>query len=158
MVKNIKCKSREIKHFEYRLPEELPDELKPTSAVLRQGIQLGVIAQELQEVLPECITECEGQPMSVNSDKLIWLLINSVKELINFSVMTDEQIIDEYKEIQYYISLIDFSKFYRWNEFYIAQHQPTNDQYKDIQNPIVCQYSIYKLKWTIPKNQWEGRY
>ena len=47
---------------------------------------------------------------------------------------------------------------FQGHEFYIAQHQPTNDQYKDIQNPIVCQYSIYKLKWTIPKNQWEGRY
>jgi hypothetical protein len=45
---------------------------------------------------------------------------NSVKELINFDLMNDEQIIDEYKEIQYYISLIDTSKFYRWNEFYIT--------------------------------------
>ena len=34
--------------------------------------------------------------------------------------MNDQQIIDEYREIQYYISLIDFSKFYHWNEFYIA--------------------------------------
>jgi len=47
--------------------------------------------------------------------------INSVKGLINFSVMTDEQIIDEYKEIQYYISLIDFSKFYKWGEFHIIE-------------------------------------
>lgn len=47
--------------------------------------------------------------------------INSIKELINFSSMNDEQIIDEYEEIQYYISLVDFSKFYRWDEFYIGQ-------------------------------------
>ena len=47
--------------------------------------------------------------------------IDSVTELINIDLMNDEQILDEYKEIQYYISLIDFSKFYRWNEFYIAQ-------------------------------------
>jgi hypothetical protein len=47
--------------------------------------------------------------------------IDSVKNLINFDTMNDEQIIDEYKEIQYYISVIDFSKFYKWNEFYITQ-------------------------------------
>ena len=47
--------------------------------------------------------------------------INSVKELINFDIMTDKQIIDEYKEIQYYISLIDFSKFYKWSEFHIME-------------------------------------
>jgi hypothetical protein len=46
---------------------------------------------------------------------------SSVKHLINFDIMNDKQIFDEYKEIQYYISLIDFSKFYMWNEFYIAQ-------------------------------------
>jgi len=46
--------------------------------------------------------------------------INSVTELINIDLMNDKQIIDEYKEIQYYISLIDFSKFYRWNEFCIS--------------------------------------
>jgi hypothetical protein len=47
--------------------------------------------------------------------------VNSVKDLINFDSMNDEQIFDEYKEIQYYISLIDFSKFYRWNEFCIEK-------------------------------------
>ena len=49
------------------------------------------------------------------------VFIDSVKELINFNSMNDEQIFDEYKEIQYYISLIDFSKFYKWNNFYITQ-------------------------------------
>ena len=46
--------------------------------------------------------------------------IDSVTELINIDLMNDEQIIDEYEEIQYYISLIDISKFYKWNEFYIT--------------------------------------
>ena len=45
----------------------------------------------------------------------------SVKDLINIDSMNDEQIFDEYNEIQYYISLIDFSKFYCWNKFYIGQ-------------------------------------
>lgn len=47
--------------------------------------------------------------------------INSVKHLINFNIMTDDQIFDEYREIQYYLKLIDTSKFYKWNDFYITQ-------------------------------------
>ena len=47
--------------------------------------------------------------------------IESVKPLINFNIMNDDQIFDEYNEIQYYISIIDFSKFYQWNKFYITQ-------------------------------------
>jgi hypothetical protein len=47
--------------------------------------------------------------------------ISSVKDLTNFNSMNDKQIFDEYEEIQYYISLIDFSKFYMWNDFYITQ-------------------------------------
>ena len=45
--------------------------------------------------------------------------IDSVRELINFDIMTNEQIFDEYNEIQYYIQLIDTSMFYNWNKFYI---------------------------------------
>jgi len=45
--------------------------------------------------------------------------IDSVRELINFNIMTDEQIFDEYNEIQYYVQLIDTSMFYNWNKFYI---------------------------------------
>jgi len=49
------------------------------------------------------------------------LFIESVKYLINFDVMNDQQIFDECKEIQYYISLVDTNKFYQWPNFYIAQ-------------------------------------
>lgn len=45
--------------------------------------------------------------------------INNVKNLINFDVMNDSQIIDEHNEIQYYLKLIDTSKWYGWNQFYI---------------------------------------
>lgn len=44
-----------------------------------------------------------------------------VKDLINSEVMTDSQIIAEYEEIQYYISLIDTAAFYKWNDFHIMQ-------------------------------------
>ena len=54
---------------------------------------------------------------SSESDKFI----SSVKHLINFDAMNDAQILDEYKEIRYYLSLVDKSKFYNWGEFNITQ-------------------------------------
>ena len=56
----------------------------------------------------------------------LWLVpkdrfIEKIKHLINFDSMDDDQIFDEFNEIQYYISLIDTSKFYRWKEFHIGQ-------------------------------------
>jgi hypothetical protein len=70
----------QVRNFEYRLPEEVTE--LPTHAVIKKtGVQLGVIAQELQTVLPDCIkTESTGV-MSVNTDNLTWYLINAVKEL-----------------------------------------------------------------------------
>lgn len=46
--------------------------------------------------------------------------ISSVKNLINFDLMTDEQIFAEHQEIQYYLSCINTEKFYQWNNFFIA--------------------------------------
>jgi len=75
-----KIASIRVRNFEYRLPEEIT-ELDSSCAVANTGVQLGVIAQELQQVLPECVkTESTGV-MSVNSDKLTWYLVNAIKEL-----------------------------------------------------------------------------
>ena len=69
-----------VRNFEYKLPEEVT-ELDPSCAVTRTGVQLGIIAQELQEICPDCIkTESTGV-MSVNSDNLFWHMINAIKEL-----------------------------------------------------------------------------
>ena len=69
-----------VRNFEYRLPEEVT-ELEPESSVPNTGVQLGVIAQELQVVLPDCVkTETTGV-MSVNPDNLVWYLVNAIKEL-----------------------------------------------------------------------------
>ena len=46
--------------------------------------------------------------------------ISSVKNLINFDIMTDDQILAEYDEIQYYTKLINVDNFYKWNEFCIT--------------------------------------
>jgi hypothetical protein len=75
-----KISSIRVRNFEYRLPEEVT-ELDSSCAVANTGVQLGVIAQELQQVLPECVkTESTGV-MSVDTDNLTWYMINAIKEL-----------------------------------------------------------------------------
>jgi hypothetical protein len=70
----------QVRNFEYRVAEEVT-ELPAHSVIGKTGVQLGVIAQELQQVLPECVkTESTGV-MTVNSENLTWYLINAVKEL-----------------------------------------------------------------------------
>jgi hypothetical protein len=69
-----------VRNFEYRLPEEVT-ELDEHCAVSNTGVQLGVIAQELQAVLPDCVkTESTGV-LSVDPDNLTWYMVNAIKEL-----------------------------------------------------------------------------
>jgi hypothetical protein len=70
-----------VRNFEYRLPEEVDTELKPSDAIKKEGVQLGVIAQELQAVLPDCVKAESTGVLSVDTDNLTWYLINAVKEL-----------------------------------------------------------------------------
>ena len=70
-----------VRNFEYRLPEEVDPELKPDNAIGKQGIQLGVIAQELQEVLPDCVKQESTGVLSVHADNLTWYFVNAIKEL-----------------------------------------------------------------------------
>ena len=76
-----KINSIQVRNFEYRLPDEVDAELKPTDAILKTGVQLGVIAQELQAVLPECVKQESSGVLSVDTDNLTWYLINAVKQL-----------------------------------------------------------------------------
>ena len=80
-----------VVNFEYRLPEEIEEtELQGQALVKRneddeitglQGVKLGVIAQELQQVCSDCVTEETTGVLSVVDDSLFWHLINAVKEL-----------------------------------------------------------------------------
>ena len=70
-----------VRNFEYRLPEEVDAELKPIDAIKKSGVQIGVIAQELQEVLPECVKQESTGVLSVNPDNLTWYLVNAIKDL-----------------------------------------------------------------------------
>ena len=69
-----------VRNFEYRLPEEVDPELHPTDAINKAGVQLGVIAQEIQQVLPECVKQESTGVLSVDPDNLTWYLVNAVKQ------------------------------------------------------------------------------
>ena len=69
-----------VRNFEYRLPEEIT-ELDKSCAVNVTGVQLGPIAQELAQVLPDCVkTESTGV-MSVDSSNVFWHLVTAVQQL-----------------------------------------------------------------------------
>jgi hypothetical protein len=70
----------QVRNFEYRTEAEVTD-LPAHSVIKKDGVQLGVIAQELQAVLPECVTEQSTGVLSVDVDNLTWYLVNAIKEL-----------------------------------------------------------------------------
>jgi len=70
----------QVRNFEYRIEEEITD-LPKEQVIKKTGIQFGVIAQELQAVLPDCVTEQSTGVLTIDSDNLTWYLINAVKEL-----------------------------------------------------------------------------
>ena len=72
----------QVRNFEYRTEDEITDFDNPASAVVNeQGLQLGVIAQEIQTVLPDMVKEESTGVLSVNPDNMTWYLVNAVKEL-----------------------------------------------------------------------------
>jgi hypothetical protein len=72
----------QVRNFEYRTEDEIVDFKNPKSAVVKQkGIQLGVIAQEIEEIFPDVVKTEDTGVKTVNPDNLIWYLINAVQEL-----------------------------------------------------------------------------
>ena len=71
-----------VRNFEYRTVEEITDtELAATDVVEVKGVQLGVIAQELETVCPNSVkTESTGVK-SVDTDNLFWHMLNAIKGL-----------------------------------------------------------------------------
>ena len=61
---------------------EIVDFDNPKAAVVKkEGLQIGTIAQEIEEILPEVVrTESTGVK-SVDAENLTWYLVNAVKEL-----------------------------------------------------------------------------
>jgi hypothetical protein len=69
-----------VRNFEYRIAAEVT-ELPAHSIINKQGVQLGVIAQELQEVCSDCVKEETTGVLSVDSDNIFWHMVNAIKEL-----------------------------------------------------------------------------
>ena len=77
-----KIKQIQVRNFEYRTVDEITDFENPDAVVVDQeGSQLGVIAQEIQQVLPDTVTQLSTGALSVNADNVTWYLVNAVKEL-----------------------------------------------------------------------------
>jgi hypothetical protein len=75
-----KITSIRVRNFEYRTKEEVT-ELPKKQVIDKQGVQLGVIAQELQAVLPECVRTQTTGVLTVDTDNLTWYMINAIKQL-----------------------------------------------------------------------------
>ena len=72
----------QVRNFEYRTQDEIVDFDSPEAAVVKkEGLQLGVIAQEIAEVLPEVVKTQSTGVKTVDSDNLTWYMINAIKEL-----------------------------------------------------------------------------
>lgn len=71
-----------VRNFEYRTAEEITDfPNEENIAIQREGVQLGVIAQELQQVLPNCVYEQKNGMLSLSTDNMMWYMINAIKQL-----------------------------------------------------------------------------
>jgi hypothetical protein len=78
-----------VTNFEYRLEEEIdmsefPLADKPIQVVIgkgNEGVHTGIIAQEVEAVLPECINVSARGSKTVGTDPIFWALVNAVKEL-----------------------------------------------------------------------------
>jgi len=78
-----------VANFEYRTEDEIDMTEFPLADSSRQvvlgegneGVHTGIIAQEVEAVLPECIRVSEQGAKTVQTDPIMWALVNAVKEL-----------------------------------------------------------------------------
>ena len=76
-----------VRNFEYRTEDEIDytefdDGVNRKSIPIdKKGVQLGVIAQEIEEVLPDTVETMSTGVKIVNPDNLTWHLVNAIKEL-----------------------------------------------------------------------------
>ena len=71
----------QVRNFEYRLPEEVDAELPQNAAITKEGVQIGVIAQEVIDILPDIVKQETTGCYSVNPDNITWHLVKAVQEL-----------------------------------------------------------------------------
>ena len=77
----------QVRNFEYKKADEIvtdnPELEKVIDSVSEkpEGQQVGVIAQEIEQILPECVKTQTTGVKTVNPDNLTWYMINAIKEL-----------------------------------------------------------------------------
>tara|TARA_Y100000361_G_C11079368_1_gene300168 strand:- start:27 stop:863 length:837 start_codon:yes stop_codon:yes gene_type:complete len=73
------------RNFEYKTEDEIKEtdlaSVSHVAKVEKTGTQLGFIAQELEKILPNSVHTSELGIKNVNTDNIIYYLINAVKEL-----------------------------------------------------------------------------
>lgn len=69
-----------VRSFEYRAKEEVTD-LPKENAIKKFGEQVGVVAQELQAVFPDCVKEESTGVLSVDASNINWYLVKAIQEL-----------------------------------------------------------------------------
>ena len=81
-------KQLRITSFEYRKADEIdmslfPKANDPLQVIIEgeEGPHTGVIAQEIESVLPECVKTSDKGAKTVQADAITWALVNAVKEL-----------------------------------------------------------------------------
>jgi hypothetical protein len=78
-----------VANFEYKTEAEIdmsefPLADGPNQVVIgkgNEGVHTGVIAQEIEAVLPECIKISDKGAKTVNTDPIMWAMVNAIKEL-----------------------------------------------------------------------------
>jgi len=74
-----KIDALQVRNFNYRTPEEITvDGLTGCDA---SGLQTGVIAQEIESVLPKAVTENTKGLKQVNTDPIFWAMVKAIQEL-----------------------------------------------------------------------------
>jgi len=74
-----KIDALQVRDFNYRTEEEITAEgLTGCDAV---GLQTGVIAQEIELVLPKAVTENEAGLKQVSTDPIFWAMLKAIQEL-----------------------------------------------------------------------------
>ena len=74
-----KIDAMQVRNFNYRTEEEIT--VEGLTGCDATGLQVGVIAQELELVLPHAVIENEHGLKQVNTDPIFWSMVKAIQEL-----------------------------------------------------------------------------
>lgn len=74
-----KIDALQVRNFNYRTEAEIT--VSGLTGCDATGLQVGVIAQEIETVLPEAVSEGEGGQKQVQTDPIFWSMVKAIQEL-----------------------------------------------------------------------------